>query len=307
MLNADPVDLLSTAVDLIIEGNLAEAREMIGAIDEPALRMERRMKQADRRNRLGVGDDRPDELLPKDQRVPAPPASVVRAVYERDRYLCRYCGRRTTSWHVMRQVSNALPDAFPTHPNWKLAFTHTMYWTHTTSLEHFLARARGGTNDPDTNLLTACYLCQDTKNVHRIEVLGWQVLPRPDASRWDGLTGKLDQLTVAVAQLHTENAAAEPENDRPDDIIEGDAVDAVRPVDFAELQAGDFVHVCLPTNKTMLNYRVVATEADRVDLVQMWRSAGRWEASSQVRSIIAGDNTAILRFVNMSPSPGDDA
>jgi 5-methylcytosine-specific restriction endonuclease McrA len=59
------------------------------------------------------------------------PAKVRKAVYERDQYACFYCGKKRSEGAVL-------------------------------NLDHFIARALGGTNEID-NLFTACRECNNRK------------------------------------------------------------------------------------------------------------------------------------------------
>lgn len=67
-----------------------------------------------------------------------------KAIYERDRYCCRYCGK-------------------------KLVFGQL-------SLDHIVARSKGGKHSED-NLVTACPQCQWKKMNRSLEEAGMTLLP----------------------------------------------------------------------------------------------------------------------------------
>src|SRR4051794_21613401 len=55
------------------------------------------------------------------RRPPSPQA--LAEIYDRDRYQCRYCGRKTVLIEVMRLLSELFPEQFPYHRNWKTSET----------------------------------------------------------------------------------------------------------------------------------------------------------------------------------------
>ena len=115
-------------------------------------------------------------------------------IFRRDHFVCRYvhCRRRTIAIPVLRALSRALPELIPYHPNWKPVSGQILYWIYATSLEHHTSFPHGGTSD-ESNLLTACYQCNDLKNWLDANALGWTVGP-PDEGDWNGLEILLPQL-----------------------------------------------------------------------------------------------------------------
>ena len=105
------------------------------------------------------------------------------AVFVRDHYTCRYadCQRRTVDDAILRLISKAVPDVMPFHRNWKLGQVHPLFWTHTASLKHVQAWSVAGSNDAESNLVTACSCCQYAKNYYDLETLGWELSPVSDA------------------------------------------------------------------------------------------------------------------------------
>ena len=63
--------------------------------------------------------------------------------------------------------------------------SHILFWVYSASCDHIVPHARGGPTDRD-NLVTACYSCQDAKNVYLNEEAGYVLQPRSDVE-WDGL------------------------------------------------------------------------------------------------------------------------
>jgi 5-methylcytosine-specific restriction endonuclease McrA len=116
-------------------------------------------------------------------------------VFRRDQYTCRYCKKKTIFLGVLRLLSQNYPNAFPWHKNWKWDNAHSIYWSHSTSIDHYVPRSRGGDNSW-SNLRTACYICNATKGNLSIQELGWTD-HGPSPEPWDGLTGLYGKLYQA--------------------------------------------------------------------------------------------------------------
>ena len=117
------------------------------------------------------------------------------AVWVRDGFTCRYCGRRTIPPDLLKVLSFHFKDAFGWQKTWNPP-THRAYWDISTSLDHVLAVSGGGDWREVGNLVTACYRCQEQKNDRSLEALGWQ-LRRPKRG-WDGLTKSYEALYEVV-------------------------------------------------------------------------------------------------------------
>jgi 5-methylcytosine-specific restriction endonuclease McrA len=113
-----------------------------------------------------------------------PSESMKLAVFRRDSFTCRYCGRRTIWLPVLRHLSTAFPEVMPYHPNWRPVSSHILYWTYSASFEHHVPLARGGA-ESDENYVTTCYQCNDIKNYYLVEELGWRL--REPGQQWDGI------------------------------------------------------------------------------------------------------------------------
>ncbi len=108
------------------------------------------------------------------------------AIFRRDNFTCRYCGKQTTFLPLARLLSALCPSALPYHTHGKFGSCHLLFWTHMASIEHVVPVAAGGDND-ENNLATACYWCNDWKSHWTVERLGWTLHPSSE-SAWDGLS-----------------------------------------------------------------------------------------------------------------------
>ena len=195
MAQSDPVpDQIAAAAKALARGDFDSARVSILSIDQPGIVAAR---EAALRRVWGPGGVGNGATLPKGQVRQAVRPTLQRAVFRRDHFTCRYahCRRRTIYLPVLRALSRALPDLVPYHRNWKPVSAQVLYWAYATSLEHHRSFPLGGSSD-ESNLLTACYQCNDLKNWLDAEALGWTVGPPAD-SGWDGLEALLPQLRAS--------------------------------------------------------------------------------------------------------------
>lgn len=121
-------------------------------------------------------------------RRPAIPPPLKIQVFCRDRWTCRYCGRRTIFYPVMHLLGVIFPDYFPYHSNWKAGQTHPAVARCTAVVDHVIPGALGGEWLEQNNLVTACWPCNARKGDLTLEQLGWP-LRAVDESSWDGLSG----------------------------------------------------------------------------------------------------------------------
>ena len=96
------------------------------------------------------------------RRVPSPQA--LAQIYDRDRYQCRYCGRKTVLIEVMRLLTDLFPEQFPYHRNWKTSGTHQAYWSVSATHDHVVPLSRGGDSLDPSNIVTACWACNARKS-----------------------------------------------------------------------------------------------------------------------------------------------
>lgn len=126
----------------------------------------------------------------------SPRAKDLAAIYDRDRYLCRYCGTKTVLTPVMHLLSKAFPEQFPFHPNWKTTETHPAYWALSATHDHVVPISRGGDSLDHSNIVTACWPCNTRKSGLLIEDIGF-VLREPEESPWRGLADLYRPLWAA--------------------------------------------------------------------------------------------------------------
>jgi hypothetical protein len=113
------------------------------------------------------------------------------AVYRRDRFQCRYCGRRAIFYPLFELLSvGFFPELLPFHPNWRAGQVHPVVVTWSTSLDHVWPVAAGGDPADPRNLVTACAGCQYEKGN---STRGWPLLPISEQP-WDGLSSYYEKL-----------------------------------------------------------------------------------------------------------------
>lgn len=162
----DFADSFKRVVELLLSEDREEAQDAVRQLDTPLVANAGRMQVS---------------------------ASVQASVFLRDRFICRYCSRKTIFGPVLRLVSLMAPTAMRYHPHWKMTECHIAFWRESTSCDHVIPVARGGSSKPD-NLITACYMCNSIKQNWLVEELRWNVLPVWDTD-WDGLIRYYPELT----------------------------------------------------------------------------------------------------------------
>ena len=131
-------------------------------------------------------------------RLPAPSRQTRAQVLLRDRFQCRYCGRKTVFEWVMTLLAEVYPTVFPWHMNWKSGATHPAVSLWAAMVDHVVPASHGGSNDLD-NLVTACNPCNLAKASFILEELGWS-LTEVSNEEWDGLLGYYVRLWEAVGR-----------------------------------------------------------------------------------------------------------
>ncbi|WP_217999428.1 HNH endonuclease [Rhodococcus wratislaviensis] len=127
----------------------------------------------------------------------APREKDLAAIYDRDRYLCRYCGVKTILTPVMRLLSANFPAQFPFHPNWKTTDTHPAYWSLSATHDHVVPLSHGGDPLDAGNIVTACWPCNSRKSGLLLDDVGF-VLRGREESRWRGLADLYPSLWVST-------------------------------------------------------------------------------------------------------------
>jgi hypothetical protein len=127
-------------------------------------------------------------------------------IFRRDKFICRYCNRRTVIVPLLRLLSITFSDIFPYHPNWRMDKCHLGYWRDVASCDHLIPIARMGTSEPD-NLITACYMCNSIKQNWLVEELRWAIQPVADGMEWDGLSSYYcDMLRICEGRYQVASA-----------------------------------------------------------------------------------------------------
>jgi 5-methylcytosine-specific restriction endonuclease McrA len=230
------------------------------------------------------------------------------AVWVRDAFICRYCGRKTIPPDFLRIVSFGFPLAFGWQSNWNPP-THRAYWDISTSLDHLVAVSAGGDWRLHENLVTACYRCQEQKNDRAVAA---EDLPPQERSNWDGLTKSYNALYEAVqpAGNHPAWIAAfrRAWESRGQDLETGasprriasektprvppqkpQAIPAHRSIAGAAqsanakvaLKRGMFIRARMPGKRSRRSYAVIEASDDTIQLRELWREAGIWVAGHQ--------------------------
>lgn len=131
-------------------------------------------------------------------RRPTFPLATVAAILKRDRFCCRYCGRKTIPTPIMALLGVLYPQSFPFHPNWKGGVTHPAVITRSPVIDHVSPGAWGGDWNASDNLVTACWPCNAVKADLSLDQLGWPPPRRIPDTEWDGLTSLYRRLWVAT-------------------------------------------------------------------------------------------------------------
>lgn len=179
-------ELLSNAVDAILENNLPLASELIIAADIAALEIH----NAKIAGSVSVEIHRLREIptAPRVEKAKSrmPSRKVELSIYERDGWHCRFCNVPVVSKDVRKRLNQLFPDV----ARWgsRNIDKHRGLSILESSLDHLIPHSRGGDNSP-TNLLTACGPCQFGRGGWTIEEVGINnPLTRPPVlDRWDGL------------------------------------------------------------------------------------------------------------------------
>ncbi len=117
-LMSDFADQYRSIVQSIVEGQVQEARKILRSIP---------------------GGERALSTVPR-----SVPITLQCHIFFRDRFVCRYCEKRTIRPPVLRLVSHFLGDDFRYHPHGRMTECHIAFWRDIASCDHILPVARGG-------------------------------------------------------------------------------------------------------------------------------------------------------------------
>lgn len=125
---------------------------------------------------------------------------VAAEVFNRDHFICRYCGGQLILTPIMELISNLYPEMFPFHPNWKTGQTHPAILSRSPVVDHVAPGSMGGDWSDVENMVTACWLCNGRKANYTLSQMGWEVLPIAGQDAWDGLTAHYPALWEAAGR-----------------------------------------------------------------------------------------------------------
>ena len=184
------IETMRHAVDLFLTGDYASADELVRSVaNVPVI-----TQHGDK----AIGGMRPDihwtvdvelpPIVPKEKRAKRmPPSAVMRDVFIRDGYRCRFCDQKVAPPKAISRIKDIFPDAACKGAR-RNEDEHDALKLLQASVDHVLPHAYGGTNDPE-NLVTACGKCNYGRGNWTIEQCG-MLDPRdyaPILDEWDGL------------------------------------------------------------------------------------------------------------------------
>ena len=124
---------------------------------------------------------------PQSDRRPSITRTVSARIFTRDHCRCRYCRRPCLPPSILRLISTIWPEVVPYHAHGKMTHAHVAYWTVLASIDHVHAGSMGGDWRDETNLVTACWACQQAKGNSNLARLRWTLHEPERLADWDGL------------------------------------------------------------------------------------------------------------------------
>lgn len=130
-------------------------------------------------------------------RIPAPAVGVLRTVYRRDSYQCRYCGL-----HLFPKELFEAFEGLVGHASFAATAkndSHGAALVFRATYDHVDPLCRGGCHDLE-NLVTACYSCNFGKGGFTLQQLGLddpRERPIPPSDGWDGFISLIPKLRKA--------------------------------------------------------------------------------------------------------------
>ena len=182
-------DLLAAAVDAVLAGEQALARERLRQADMPVV-------HAYARRIMGRFDPHIHRRRPATAGMPQmpkaaqrnPSAAEERALYVRDGWRCRFCGCRVVPKEVRDRLRRLLPGAICTGPQDK--DHHGAFLALTAVPDHVVPHWAGGGSELG-NLVTACWPCNNGRGRLSLEEVGLidprTRPPMANQDHWDGL------------------------------------------------------------------------------------------------------------------------
>ena len=256
------VETVERTVELLVRGRVDLAEEALLRLKPEEVWKVRK----DRRSKT----PRPPRPAPKSRKKRrSVPAALIKKVFSDCSYTCVYCGRQTIDLDVLKLLHRFCPTILPYHPNWAPKVAHALYWVYSTSVEHVDPVSQGGTND-ESNLVAACYDCNDFRRDADLGELRWSV--RRVSSTWLGLTEHVATLRTLADELGLERSPRAVGQPQRSSTVRG-----------SEVRARSLIRARLPGRKSRRQYRVDSREEGQIGLTEMWREGPDriWVASTK--------------------------
>ncbi len=118
------------------------------------------------------------------------------AVWNRDAWHCRYCLAPVFFSPALKLLEELAPGHSYYHRNGKAGAMLPLFQWGWASVDHIRPVTRGGTNE-ESNLVTACWRCNLSKNDSAPETVAppREITPDLAALRWDGLSSVYCRLS----------------------------------------------------------------------------------------------------------------
>jgi hypothetical protein len=120
------------------------------------------------------------------------PLALQLEVFRRDRFTCRFCGRKTVFLPVMLLLSMKFPYSLAYRQENDQEECHLSFMRDSPSCDFLQPPAKGGKKEK-ANLLTVCYTCHQARE-NFIGADGQWVVQSGKAEPWDGLLSQYDPL-----------------------------------------------------------------------------------------------------------------
>lgn len=168
----DKAGIIKEVADTISDGNMDQAREIIGTY--PFIKPKTFKRNYSVKQRMEV--------------------------YRRDGFIDRYSGERLVNPGMLKVLSDMFPEEFPYQLHWKMSETHIAYYELMPTIDHIVPIAIGGQDNYD-NYVTTSMMHNQMKGMWTIEQLNWTVKPKGDLSEWDGLTKEFVEIVKGNKDL----------------------------------------------------------------------------------------------------------
>ena len=107
-------------------------------------------------------------------------------IFLRDGFIDRYTGKKVFLPVVTNILSQAIPEVFPNHPNWKYTETHQAHALFYATVDKIVPSYSSSNK---SNLVTTSYINKIAKANANLEDLGWKLfsLEEIEEEMWDGM------------------------------------------------------------------------------------------------------------------------